>query len=378
MHDPRMTDLARLLVGHSTAIKPGEHLLIEAIDLPEAMVIEVIRACRDAGGHPHVAIRNNRITRALVEGGDDAQYSTMAASDLDRMKRMDAYLGLRGGFNINEMSDVPADRLKAWGAGYMKPVHMQQRVNHTRWCVLRWPTPSMAQLAGTSTEAFEDFYFNVCTLDYVAMTEAAVKLRDRMNKTDQVHLRGPGDTDLTFSIKDIPAVACTGTHNIPDGECFTAPVRDSVNGVIHFNTPTVYQGTTFRNVRLTFEQGRVVDHDAEVGAESLEAIFNTDDGARYVGEFAIGFNPCIREPMMDILFDEKIAGSLHFTPGQAYEDADNGNRSDIHWDLVLIQREEYGGGEIVFDDEVIRRDGVFQCDDLKGLEPEALMGGQST
>ena len=373
MHDPRMTDLAGLLIGHSTAIQPGEHLLIEAFDVPEAMVVEVIRACRDAGGHPHVSLRNNRVMRALMECGDDAQFETMAASDLDRMKRMDAYIGLRGGRNINEMSGAPADRMKAWGAHYMKPVHMQQRVNHTRWCVLRWPTPSMAQLAGTSTEAFEDFYFDVCTLDYVAMTAAAQKLRDRMNRTDRVHIKGPGDTDLHFSIKDIPAVACTGSHNIPDGECFTAPVRDSINGVMHYNTPTVYQGTTFRNIRLVFEHGRIVDHDAEVGAESLGAIFDTDDGARYVGEFAIGFNPCIREPMMDILFDEKIAGSLHFTPGQAYEDADNTNRSDIHWDLVLIQRPEHGGGEIIFDDEVIRRDGTFVVDDLVGLEPEALM-----
>jgi len=370
-----MTDLADLLTGHSTAIKPGEHLLIEAFDIPEAMVVEVIRSCRRRGGHPHVAIRNNRVLRALVEAGDDAQFDVMAASDLERMKQMDAYIGLRGGHNINELSGVDDDRMKAWGARYMQPVHMKQRVNHTRWCVLRWPTPSMAQLAGQSTESFEDFYFDVCTLDYAAMADAAATLRDRMNAADKVHLKGPGDTDLRFSIKGIPAVACTGSHNIPDGECFSAPVRESVNGVIHFNTPTVYQGTTFRNVRLVFENGRIVDHDAEVGADRLEAVFSADDGARYVGEFAIGFNPYVLEPMMDILFDEKIAGSLHFTPGQAYEDADNGNRSDIHWDLVLIQRPSYGGGEIILDDEVIRRDGEFIVEDLLPLNADRLIAG---
>ncbi len=372
MRDPRMNELADLLTGHATAMQADEHVLIEAFDAPEAMVVALIESTRRRGAHPHVSIRNNRVLRALVEGGADAQFETMAASDLERMKRMDAYIGLRGGMNVNEMAGVPDETMKSWGRCYSNPVHMQQRVNHTRWCVLRWPTPSMAQLAGTSTEAFERFYFDVCTLDYPAMAEAASALQARMNKTDRVHLRGPGETDLRFSIDQIPAVACTGTHNIPDGECFTAPVRDSVEGVIHFNTPTVYRGIPFRNVRLVFREGRIVEHDAEVGADQLQAIFDTDDGARHVGEFAIGFNPHVREPMMDILFDEKIAGSLHFTPGQAYEDADNGNRSDIHWDLVLIQRPEYGGGEIIFDDEVIRRDGCFVVEDLLPLNPDRL------
>jgi aminopeptidase len=374
MHDLRMTELARLLTGHSTAIEPGEHLLIEAFDVPDAMVIELITACRDRGGHPHVAVRSNRLMRALVEGGGDAQIEAMAGHDLHRMKGMDAYIALRGGFNVNEMAGVPEDRMKAWGKLYMKPVHLTQRVNHTRWCVLRWPTPSMAQLAGMSTSDFEDFYFDVCTLDYEAMAVAAAALQKRMLAADQVHIKGPGDTDLRFSIKDIPALPCTGTHNIPDGECFTAPVRDSINGVIHYNTPSIYQGCTFRNVRLVFRDGRIVEHDAESGAEHLAAIFDTDEGARHIGEFAIGFNPYVLEPMMDILFDEKIAGSLHFTPGQAYEVADNGNRSDIHWDLVLIQRSDYGGGEIIFDGETIRRDGEFILEDLLPLNADRLKG----
>jgi aminopeptidase len=254
----------------------------------------------------------------------------------------------------------------------MKPVHFDQRVPHTKWCVLRWPSPSMAQLAQMSTEAFEEFYFNVCTLDYAKMDAAAKALKDRMMATDRVHLKGPGDTDLSFSIKEIPCVPCTGTHNIPDGECFTAPVRDSVNGVIHFNTPTVYNGVTFENIRLTFKNGQVVEASCDGEDDKLNSILDTDEGARYVGEFAIGFNPYILEAMKDILFDEKIAGSLHFTPGRAYDDADNGNRSEIHWDLVLIQRPEHGGGTIAFDDEIVRRDGLFITDDLAALNPDAL------
>jgi aminopeptidase len=198
------------------------------------------------------------------------------------------------------------------------------------------------------------------------MKKAADRLARRMEATDRVRITGHGDTDLSFSIKDIPVVPCTGSHNIPDGECFTAPVRDSVNGIIHFNTPTIYNGLSFDNVRLEFRNGKVVDATAEQNSEQLQSIFDTDDGARYVGEFAIGFHPLITKPM-------KIAGSLHFTPGRAYEDADNGNRSEIHWDLVLIQRPDWGGGELHFDDELVRRDGLFVTDDLLPLNPDQLL-----
>ena len=217
----------------------------------------------------------------------------------------------------------------------------------------------MAQLAGMSTDEFEDFYFRVCCLDYRRMAEAAAGLQARMQSADRIHIVGPGETDLRFSIKDIPAVACTGEMNIPDGEVFSSPVRDSVDGVIAFNTATIYHGVPFENVRLHFEAGKIVESTATVGGDRLNDIFDADEGARYIGEFAIGFHPHILDPMKDILFDEKIAGSFHFTPGQAYEVADNGNRSSVHWDLVNIQRPDYGGGEIKFDGKVIRKNGKF-------------------
>ncbi len=372
MTDPRYRKLADVLIAHSTRLQAGEHVLIEAFDTPAEMTVELVRAAREAGGHPHVAERSARIMRALNENAADDNLSIWAAYDLERMKRMDCYIGLRGSHNVSEMAGVDSDQLAKMARLYAKPVHFEERVNRTRWCVLRWPTPSMAQLAGMSTEAFEQFYFDVCTLDYAAMAQNVAPLAERMRGADRVHILGPNDTDLTFSIKDIPVIPCTGSHNIPDGECFTAPVRDSVNGVIHYNTATIYQGQSFENIRLAFKDGKIVDAACSVGDNAtLNAIFDTDEGGRYVGEFAIGFNPHIMEPMKDILFDEKIAGSLHFTPGRAYEDADNGNRSEIHWDLVLIQRASHGGGEIRFDDEVIRKDGMFLPDDLKPLNPTA-------
>ncbi len=367
-----MTKLAELLISHSTKLKAGEHVLIEAFDIPEEMTIELIRAARRAGGHAHAAIRSNRVMRALNFDAGDDNLKVWADCDLHRMEKMQAYIGLRGSHNVSETSDIPDEQFKKVARLYGKPVHFERRVKHTRWCVLRWPTPAMAQLAEMSTEQFENFYFDVCTLDYARMDAAVKPLVTLMQSTDRVHLKGPGDTDLTFSIRNIPIRPCTGTHNIPDGECFTAPVRDSVNGVIHFNTPTLYNGITFNNVRLEFKSGKAVAATADDNVERLNSILDTDDGARYVGEFAIGFHPFILQPMKDILFDEKIAGSIHFTPGRAYEDADNGNRSEIHWDLVMIQRPEYGGGEIRFDETLIRKDGLFVLKELQALNPENL------
>ncbi len=266
---------------------------------------------------------------------------------------------------------MPADKQKIYERTVWKRVHTAVRIKQTRWCVLRWPSASMAQMAEMSTEAFEDFYFNVCTLDYRKMSRAMQPLQQYMQRTDKVRLKGPGDTDLSFSIKGIPAVCCDGKVNIPDGEVFTAPVRQSVNGVIHFNAPTIYRGTSHNDIRLVFKDGKIVEATSTASAR-LNEVLDADAGARYVGEFAIGFNPCCTRPMKDILFDEKIAGSIHFTPGNCYDEASNGNKSDIHWDMVMLQTPEAGGGEIWFDGTMVRKDGLFVVEELKGLNPENL------
>ncbi len=371
MHDPRYVDLAEVLTGHSTKIQPGDRVLVEAFDIPDEMVVALIRTIRTAGGVPLVSVKRQRIMRELIRAGDAETMEVAGACESHRMDRVQAYMALRGSLNVMEMSDVPGEAMRLYEQRWLKPVHFDIRVPKTRWVVLRWPTSSMAQQAGMSTEAFEDFFFEVCTLDYGKMEQALAPLKERMDRTDRVRLTGPG-TDLSFSIRDIPAVGCSGDRNIPDGECFTAPVRDSVDGVIRFNTPTLYHGMTFTDVELRFEAGRITGATAN-RTDKLNEILDTDEGARHIGEFAIGFNPHITAPMLDILFDEKIAGSFHFTPGQAYEEADNGNRSAVHWDMVMIQTPEYGGGTIAFDGEVIRRDGRFVAPELEGLNPERLM-----
>lgn len=364
MHDPRIDQLARQLVRYSTQVKKGDFVWIDCYDVPNSVAVALVRAVVEAKARPMVRLHDTVVTRELMLHAEASQYEILGRSDLELMKQMDCYIAVRGSHNITENSDVPAERMKLVMAK-LRPLQ-NERVNNTRWCVLRWPTSAMAQQAGMSTQAFEDFYFKVCLLDYAALLPAMNALKKLMDRTREVHITGPG-TDLRFSLKGLKAIACGGRHNIPDGEVFSAPVRDSVEGVISYNAPTIYQGIAFDNVRLEFAKGKIVKATANNTA-AINKIFDSDDGARYIGEFAIGFNREIREPMRDILFDEKIAGSFHFTPGQAYEGvADNGNRSQVHWDLVCIQRPDYGGGEIRFDGKVIRKDGKFTLPELKPL-----------
>ena len=372
MKDPRVAKLADILIGYSTRVQPGEKVLIEATEIPDEVVSALVNRVAEAGGLPFVTRKSNSVLRALLHNATEEQMRLTGEFEKARMEQMDAYLGLRGAENNAELSDVPDEKMKIYRKLWSNPVHSETRVPNTKWTVLRWPTPSMAQQAGMSTEAFEDYYFEVCTFDYSKLDSVIEPLKTLMNRTDRVRLTGVG-TDLSFSIKDIPTIPCTGRANIPDGEIFTAPVRDSVNGTIAFNTATIYQGTIFEGVILRFEAGKVVEASAGGGlSPMLNQILDSDEGARYIGEFSLGFNPYILQPMKDILFDEKIAGSFHFTPGGAYDEAFNGNRSVVHWDMVFIQRPEFGGGDVFFDDVLIRHDGLFVPEDLLSLNPENL------
>jgi aminopeptidase len=371
MLDPRVTQLAQLLTHHSTEIKSGDNVLIEAFDLPAECTAEVIRIAKSAGANVFAQTYQSAVQRALLMEMSEKNAEIYGEIDAARMDKIDAYIGLRGTNNFAESSDVPSESNKFWMKHYMTPVHFDRRVTRTRWVVLRWPTSSMAQQAGMSTAAFEDFFFRVCTVDYLRMKSACEPLKELMDKTDRVRITGPG-TDLTFSIKGIGSVPCAGHRNIPDGECFTAPVIDSIEGTLKYNTSTLYQGKQFDSPRLTLSKGKIIDVDAGSMTADMNEVLDTDEGARYVGEWSLGFNPHVLHPMLDTLFDEKIAGSFHFTPGNAYDEADNGNRSSVHWDMVCIQREDYGGGEIYFDDVLVRKNGVFVLPQLAELNPEKL------
>lgn len=366
MYDPRIDKLAELLLDHSCRLARGEKVLIEAIDMPDPqLVCALVDGATARGAVPLATLKNNAVLRALYRGATAESMKLAARFERERMESVDAYIGIRGAANSAQHADVPQDRMDLYQQHWWQPVHTEVRVAKTKWVVLRYPTDSFAQAAGMSTAAFEDFYFSVCTADYPAMRTAQEPLQRRMEAADRVRIVAPG-TELEFSIKSIPVIACFGERNIPDGEVFTAPVRDSINGVIRFNTQSRYQGTVFSDIEFEFKAGKIVRAAAN-NTERLNAVLDSDEGARYCGEWSLGTNNFVRHPMLDTLFDEKIGGSFHLTPGQAYDEADNGNDSRIHWDLVLIQRADYGGGEIWFDDELIRKDGFFVPNDLQGL-----------
>ena len=371
MTDPRIQQLAHNLITFSCHIQPGEKVLIEGIGEVQELVRALVREAYAAGGVPFVWLNRPDVTRELTLGATEGQLNLRAQIDGALMEQMQAYIGVRGGENSSEMADVPPEKLALSAHLYNEPVHSKIRVPKTKWVVLRYPTPSMAQQANMSTAAFEDYYFRVCNLDYSKMDKAMDALKALMERTDQVHIVGPG-TDLRFSIKGLPAIKCAGHMNIPDGEIYTAPVQGSIEGTIRYNTPSVLEGFTYENIALTFREGKIVEAACN-DTQRINQVFDRDAGARYVGEFAIGVNPYITFPMKDTLFDEKIAGSFHFTPGSCYDECSNGNKSSIHWDLVCIQTPEMGGGEMYFDGVLIRKDGRFVLPSLSGLNPENLI-----
>jgi len=371
MKDPRVNKLAKLLINHSCSLRSGERVLVEAINVPNEILIALIREVKAVGGTPLIRIKDDQIIREINSCYSQEDIKLMADCEIYTLRQMDAFIGIRGVHNSNELSDIHPDKLKNILEYYIKPVHLKERNENTKWVAVRWPTSAMAQRAGMSTAAFEDFYFDICTVDYAKMEAAMDPLVELMKRTDEVKIIGPGDSDISFSIKDMPPCKYFGKHNIPDGELQSAPIKNSVNGRIHYNIPSLFYGTTFENVCFDFRDGKIINATGN-HPKKINKILSQDEGAKYVGEFAFGLNPMIKKPTKDVLFDEKMWGTIHLTPGNAYKECDNGNRSGVHWDLILDQRSEKEGGKIFFDGVLIRKDGRFVLEELKGLNPESI------
>jgi aminopeptidase len=371
MKDPRHAQLADQLVNYSVAVQPGEVVYIELKGI-ETLELgkELVRKTTEAGGVPFWYYNDDDMSRPFIKDADEAQIKSWGDFHTAMMEKSQCFISIRGSSNPYDHKDVTADRMKWYNAAYWGQVH-KHRVDHTKWVVLRYPNASMAIAGERATEEMDDFYFRVCNFDYARMSGAMDPLVELLEKTDKVEINGPG-TDLTFSIKDIGAVKCDGHRNVPDGEVYSCPVRDSVNGVITYNAASMRNGVLFRDVRFEIKDGKIIDATCSGDNDKLNEILDSDEGARYFGEFALGVNPYIDTPMLDTLFDEKIGGSFHLTPGQAYDATDNGNKSAVHWDLVNIQTPEWGGGEIKFDGKLIRKDGLFVVPELEGLNPDNL------
>ncbi len=375
MIDPRNNKLADILVDYSCKVKKGDMVYVAMKGIPSIELGKaVIRKVTEVGGVPYWYYSDDSLTRQFLLYNTEEQIKKYASFHVQMTKRTDCYISINGADNPFDLNDIPPKKMLAFKKLYHKPVIFNQIIKKARWVALRFPNNAMAQLAGQPQEKFEQFFYDVCCIDYKKMSKAMDPLVKVLKKTNKVHIKGKG-TDLKFSIKAIPVVKCDGIFNIPDGEVFTAPVKKSVNGVISYNTPSLYEGTVYDNIRLEFKNGKIIDATCNGDSKKLNHIFDTDPGARYVGEFALGVNPMIKEPMKDTLFDEKIDGSFHFTPGRCYDEASNGNGSAIHWDLVCIQRKDYGGGEIWFDNKLIRKNGKFVIPQLKNKFTRKALGG---
>jgi aminopeptidase len=372
MRDSRLDRLAHLLLNHSLRLNAGDIFQINAIPQAQPLVKALYREAKRQRLYPVVFWTDDEITRLEYDLLDPELPATAAfltrrtAWNAARVADIQAVLTIRGAVNDRELSGV--DPVRQQLVSKAGEAVSQTITNERQWVLFYWPTPAQAQQAGLSADDYFDFVLDVSLIDYERLYAAEKALADRLERADRVHVRGPG-TDLTFSIAGLPAVCCCGRRNVPDGEVYTAPVRDSVQGTITYNVPAHYWGQTFNNINLTFENGRIAAAHCSGDEALLNLILDTDEGARSIGEFSFGVHPRLRQPVGSTLFDEKIAGSIHFTPGNAYARADNGNRSAIHWDLIQIQRPEYGGGEIWLDGEKLRQDGRFLSDALKDLNP---------
>lgn len=356
--------LSSTIVNYSLEVKENDRVLIEGALEAKPLLVQLVRDISKVGGIPVVRLSDSGIEALEQELATTSRIPEMVAREKYDIDHFDCFIHIRYLDNEYNSKNIQSAFRKELGDA-TKDIH-KVRINNRRWTLLNYPSDLDAFKAHMTTEDFKKYAMDVMTIDYKKMAKMIEPLKELMEKTDKVRLVGP-NTDITFSIKGIPAIPCCGKANIPDGECYTAPVRDSINGTITYNTPCPYQGNIYTNVSLTFENGKIVKATCNEDNGKLNEIFDTDEGARYVGEFSFGLNPEITEPMGDILYDEKIIGSIHFTPGSAYEDAFNGNVSSIHWDMVLVQRADYGGGEVYFDDVLIRKDGEFLPEDLKPL-----------
>lgn len=366
----REKELASKLVNYSCKVKAGEKVLITYSDTPTSFIELLIEEIGKAGAIAVPFRMDKVIKRRLLLNTKEEGFRYFREIIEPVMKSMDAVILIGGSLNDFEFSDIPGDTMANYSKLYVESIHFKIRCQK-KWVLLRYPTPSFAQSSGQSSEKFYEFFFNVCTLDYSKLNEKMTPLKKLMESTDKVHIITP-TTDLTFSIKNMPAIKCSGECNIPDGEIYSAPLKNSVNGHIQFNVPAIDNGVEFNNIKLTFKDGKIVDFDCN-NNDAFREILDTDDGSRYLGEFAFGLNPYCVSPLKDILFDEKMSSSIHLAIGSSYEDCYNGNTSAVHLDLILSLRENKGGGKIYFDDALIYENGKFIYPNLVDLNAENLI-----
>lgn len=364
----KIDKVVELLVTHSCNVQRGESVVVECIDIPEFAKKRILDKISSLGAIPILIVKSQA---ALVEHAKyftEEDYKVLAEKELSVMKRAKHFMGFKVPDASSGFSDVPSHKIKNLLTHFIKPVHYQYRNKNLNWAYFRFPTSGMARKAGMDDIAFEDYYYSAAFIDYAKLEHAMLPLEALLATTKNIRIKGPGKTDIQFQLSNYGVCKSICRNNVPDGEIFTAPVKDSLRGTIEFNVNSFYYGSFFTNVTLEFQNGKVVKAFAN-NTKRLNELLDVDEGARYIGEFALGLNENIRKPINDILFDEKMIGSLHFALGNAYPVADNGNKSSIHWDMILDQNKDAGGGSIYFDNKLVRHDGFFVLPELALLNP---------
>jgi aminopeptidase len=355
-----MEYISELIVHHSLCLKRGERVLIDVIGQPEEFIKELVNCVYKIGAEPIVQYFPVGLMKSLISGVSPGQLAFWVKNQLNLLENVQAYVSIREEENSYEYYDLPDDTYKLYVSQYVKPTQMKA-LGLERWLLLKLPTAGMAQKAKLSTEGLNRLFYNSISMNYREFASKVQPLADRLSHTDRVRIVSPY-TDLQFSIKGIPNLICDGKFNLPDGEIFTAPVLNTVQGEIRFNISTTFLGRVYSDIQLEFNKGKLVKATGNC-PDDIMALLSTDEGASRIGEFGIGLNPYIQQPTNNLCFDEKMAGSVHLAMGQCFSLASNGNESSIHIDFVLCQLESFGGGEMYFDDKLVRKNGLF-------IEPE--------
>ncbi len=352
--DIRIEKIAKILVDYSTEVKENDRVLIRTSPLAKDLALEVYKQCLLKGAYPWIRCELPGQTYIFYKYANEKQLKWFPEHEYEEIKRTDVYILIAGEHNTRELTNIDSSRISL-RMKVLKPI-LDYRVEKTRWVIFDYPTEALAQEAEMSLEEFKDFVFNACLLDWREMSKRLNIIKDKMKKVDKVRIVGE-KTDLEFSIKGRNIIVADGKHNMPDGEVFTSVIEDSVNGRIFFDMPAVKMGQIVENIYLEFKNGVVVRYNAEKNKHFLEKMINTDIGSKRIGEFGIGLNYNIKRAVKNILFDEKIGGTIHLALGRGYKETGSKNDSAIHWDLIKDMRKK--GSKIYFDDEIVFEDGKW-------------------
>ena len=366
MADPRVEGVARILVDYSVNVQPGEFVQIRGAPQGAPLILAVYQRVLERGGHPWLLLGLDGATEVFFKHASEEQLDFVPDVARQLVEDIAANISIWTETNTKALTNVdPAKQSRVQAARRsLRERFMERKANkELKWTATVYPTQAFAQDAEMSLREFEDFVYGAALVDepdpiaaWQVVSREQQRLIDWLADKREVRLLGP-DTDLTLSIEGRSWVNCDGHENFPDGEVFTGPVEDSANGHVRFTYPACLSGREVEDVRLWFENGKVVQATAAKNEEFLLVMLDTDEGARYLGEFAFGTNPGVQRFTKNILFDEKIGGTVHMAVGTGFPETGSKNRSAIHWDMICDLRQ---GGEVWVDGLLFAKDGEFQ------------------